>query len=268
MKDLRSRFGLHTLPFTKEIAVRDFFSLPIFDEALQGLMYAIEYRMSAAIIAPAGVGKSCILRALKNRLPEARYRTNYIKVTELSKRDMCREITEVIGCGQAGTYPGLIRRLQERFLQNADIDGLRPVLLIDEAHGLRLDVLSMLRVLANFDMDSRLVLSIIICGQPSLKKFLRRSDMEDVARRLAYYATLRPLTREESVKYIEHRCAIAGAALSLFDSGSQDALFEIARGNMRAIDTLALKSLHIAHENNCAAVDSNHVVEARRYLWP
>ena len=53
MKDLRSRFGLHTLPFTKEIAVENFFALPMFDQALEGLINTIEYRMSAVIIAPA-----------------------------------------------------------------------------------------------------------------------------------------------------------------------------------------------------------------------
>ena len=43
-------------------------------------------------------------------------------------------------------------------------EGLRPVLIIDEAHDLRPDTLGMLKVLANFDLDSRLVLSIGSCS--------------------------------------------------------------------------------------------------------
>ena len=48
--------------------------------------------MSAALIAPAGTGKTALLRHLRSVLPEPRYYVQYVKVTGLSKRDMCREI--------------------------------------------------------------------------------------------------------------------------------------------------------------------------------
>jgi molybdopterin-guanine dinucleotide biosynthesis protein len=46
--------------------------------------------MSAALIAPAGAGKTALLRRLVAELPEARYQVSYVKVTSLSKRDLCR----------------------------------------------------------------------------------------------------------------------------------------------------------------------------------
>jgi len=42
--------------------------------ALEPLVAAVSQRMSAALIAPAGTGKSALLRALCDRLPAARYR--------------------------------------------------------------------------------------------------------------------------------------------------------------------------------------------------
>lgn len=268
MKDFLSRFDFHSTPFTREIPVDKRFSLPIFDEARDALLEAIDQRMCAALIAPAGTGKTGLLRDIKHHLPEARYRVSYIKVTGLSKRDMCREMAFAVGCTSAGCYPALVRNLQEHFLQATNTDGLRPVLLIDEGHDMRVEVLSMLRLLTNFEMDSQLVVSIILSGQPPLKALLRRDCLEDVARRLAHYATLRPLTRDESKHYIEHRCTIAGGSAIPFDPGSFDAIFEIARGNLRATDRLSLKSLQVAHMADCDVVDSNHVVEARRMLWP
>ena len=145
-----------------------------------------------------------------------------------------------------GTYPALVRKLTERFETTLDDGGLRPVLVLDEAHELRPDVLSMLRLLTNFKMDSRLVLSIVLSGQPPLGTLLRRDDQEAIARRLVYYATLRTLSDAETRAYVEHRCAIAGAARSPFDSASVDALYEMSRGNLRAIDCLALEALGIA----------------------
>lgn len=268
MKDLRSRFGMNATPFTRELAVGKRFCLDVFDEPLDALIRTAEQRMSAALIAPSGTGKTALLRAIESRLPEARYRVRYIKVCGLSKRDFCREIALAVGCEPAGTYPKLVRRLQDHFVQVSDTDGLRPVILLDEGHELRPNVLGMLRLLTNFEMDSRLVVSIVLAGQPPLRTLLRRDDMEDIARRMVHYAVLRPLSRDEAVSYIEHRCNVAGAKAIPFDSGALDAMYEIGRGNLRATDNLALKSLEIAHLADCDTVNYNQVVEARRQLWP
>lgn len=268
IQDMRSRFGFHATPFTRELAVKDRFALQQFDETVDALLQILDARMSCALIAAAGTGKTSVLRAVLSRLPEARYRTHYVKVTGLSKRDLCREIAQAIGLLPVGTYPALVRRLQDRFYETSDTDGLRPVLIFDEAHDLRPDTLSMLKVLTNFDMDSRLVLSIVLAGQPKLRDLLRRDDLEDVARRLGHYATLRTLSRDEIDRYVIHRCTIAGATSVPFDKGAIDALFEIGRGNLRATDQLARKTLEIAHKSDhdtCASVD---VVHARKVLWP
>lgn len=268
MKDLRSRFGFHVMPFTREIRVEDRFRIEPLDEALDALVATIEQRESAVLIAPAGTGKTALLRALVGHLPEARYRAHYVKITGLSKRDMCREISLTVGVEPAGTFPSLVKRLQERFLQNIDADGLRPVLILDDAHEIRPEVLGLVRVITNFEMDSRLVLSIVLAGQPSLRHLLKHETLQDVARRMAHYATLRSLSREETSDYLQHRCTIAGATTFPFDARAVDAVYEIGRGNLRATDRLALKSLELCHQRNSDVADHNHVVEARKVLWP
>ncbi len=60
MKDFRSRFGFHTTPFTREVAIRDRYKNPIFDEVIGALAHVADERMSAALIAPAGTGKTAI----------------------------------------------------------------------------------------------------------------------------------------------------------------------------------------------------------------
>jgi len=268
IKDYRSRFGFHAKPFTRELANQDRFGLEDFDEAIEAVLSTLEARMSCALIAPAGTGKTSILRAVIARLPEARYRTHYVKVTSLSNRDMCREMAQAIGLPPAGTYPTLVRRLQERFSETACSEGLRPVLILDEAHDLRPDTLAMLRILTNFDMDSKLVVSIVLAGQPKLRDLLRRDDLVDVAGRLAHYATLRLLSRDEVNRYVEHRCTIAGAVTVPFDQEAVDALYEIGRGNLRATDQLARKALEIAHRANQDVCAAAHVAQARKLVCP
>jgi type II secretory pathway predicted ATPase ExeA len=260
------KLGFRKTPFTREISVEEMFLLPQIEQAKDAIVARLERRMSAAVIAPAGMGKTCLLRAIRHSLPEARYRVHYVKVTDLGKRDLCREIASAMGVQPTGTYPVLVRRLQEEFEERSHTDAVRPVLVLDEAHDIRPDVLSILRVLTNFEWDSRLVVSIVLAGQLPLEKILAKGPCEDVAQRIDYYARLRLLSRDETMGYLEHRCTIAGAHEFPIDEGAVESLYEITRGNLRALDRLALGSLDEAGKARAAAVSSVHVIAARKHL--
>jgi len=264
--DLRAHFAWNALPFTREIDVHDRFPIPAAEQALADLHRVVENRMSAALIAPSGSGKTLLLRTLKEDLPEARYRVHDVKVTDLSKRDMCREIATVCGLPPVGTYPNLLRKLQERFATQLDDEGLRPVVLLDEAQDMRPEVLATLRILTNFDLDSRLVLSVVLAGDSRLLPLLERHEIEPVRRRLAHVATLPLLARDQTRAYLEHRLRLAGAEPQVFLEEATDAVFEITRGNLRAIDHLCFKSLELAARGERRDVSAALVANARKLL--
>lgn len=258
--------GLRTMPFTRELPVAERFTYPPQDDAVEGLVGAVHKRMSAALIAPAGTGKTVVLRTVRDKLPQARYRVRYVKVTELSKRDLCKEVAAACGLAPAGIYPALVRKLQEAFCGESASDGLRPVLLLDEAHDLRPSSLAMLRLLTNFEMDSRLVLSVLLAGQPPLRQMLERAEVHALAQRLVHVATVRLLSREEVRAYAQHRCRIAGASADIFDAEAHEALFEISSGNLRAIDHLAIKAIESCARAGAGAVSARDIIEARQSL--
>ena len=117
-------------------------------------------------------------------------------------------------------------------------------------------------------MDSRLVVSVVLAGQPPLNDLLRRPEQAAMAQRLAHYATLRLLSRDETRTYLKHRCTLAGAATDPFDGDAHETIYEMSRGNLRAIDRLALGALQLAAKAHAAAVCSAEVIAARRSLWP
>lgn len=266
--DLNARFGMRTTPFTREIKVEELFLHPQWTECVDSLQHAVEGRQSAALVAPAGLGKTVALRALRARLPEVRYAFRYVKVTSIGKRDMCREIAATLGIASVGTYPGLVRGVQEAVERLTSNDGVRTVLVLDEAHDMRPDVLGILRLLTNFSMDSRLILSVLLVGQPPLGALLRRPELSDLAQRLSWFGVLRPMSRDEVQAYVRHRCAIAGASSSVFDDRAMEAIFEMGKGNPRATDELSRRSLEVAHAANADRVTSQHVISARSQLAP
>jgi len=267
MKIDLSSLGFRKTPFTRELAISERFILDHQCEAAEEIRRTVAQRMSATLVAPAGTGKSVTLRLLVSQLPEARYRVRYVKVTGLSKRDLCREIARACGLEGAGSYPSLVRRLQDHFQDAAGTDGVRIVIVFDEAHDLQPASLAMLRLLTNFEMDSRLVVSLVLTGQPPLQRLLTRPAAEAIAQRMAHAATLRLLSRDETRAYIEHRCRVAGASTSPFDTEAFEAIFEMSRGNLRAIDRLALKALEAAAHGKAETVSSNDVLAARQRLW-
>jgi len=257
-------YGFNAMPFTRELDGAKRWRNAAFEEPRSELRNVIEQRQSAALIAPAGTGKTTLLRVLTEEMPAARFRFHYIKVTDLSKRDFCREIAVAIGASPVGHYGALVAKVQQRCQLLLEQESQRPVLLIDEAHEIRPDVLGVLRVLTNYSMDSRLVVSIVLCGQLELQRLLQRDELESVRRRLAHLAQLRLLSRPESRDYLLHRLAIVGARTAIFDELALDAIFESAGGNLRATDCLALKSLELACQQHVKVVDAERVIKACR----
>ena len=262
--DIRAHFGLHTTPFTREMPITSRFKHPEHDAVVNALTQAVGARMSAVLIAPAGTGKSVVIRSMMDELPESRYRLHYIHVADLSKRDFARHLAISIGAKPAGHVGALIRAIQDRTSTLVTQDALRPTIIIDEAHDMRPEVLGLLRLLTNFEVDSKLVISMILVGQPPLKQLLLRDDMSAIRGRLSRIATLRTLTRDESYLYLTHRSEIAGATTSLFDSNALDAMYQIAQGNLRALNKIAFNTLHEAAADGQTVCGTEHVLRARK----
>ncbi len=164
-------------------------------------------------------------------------------------------------------YPTLIRSIEARLRSGYEDQGIRQVIIFDDAHEMRVEVLRLLRLMTNFEMDSRLLVSIVLSGQLPLKKRLMDPDLEDVRQRLVHCGDLRLLGREEALAYLDHRIKIAGTNISPFTKAAAEALFEVTRGNMRGLDKLASASLDLAISQKRDAVDQGDVAAVRAKLW-
>jgi type II secretory pathway predicted ATPase ExeA len=260
-------FQFKVPPFTREIKVEHRLKISNIEEQVATLKALIDQRQSAALVAPAGCGKTVALRALRAQLPEARYRTTYIKLSDISARDMCREVALALGVQPSGHYPALVRNVEERLKSGYLDSGIRQVIIFDDAQDMRPKAMRLVRLLTNFEMDSRLIVSIILAGQTRLKTYLLQDDFADVRQRLSFCGEISALSREETKSYIEHRSRIAGATQAPFDTQAIEAIYEISRGNMRAIDQLALATLVETERAQKSIADAGDVALARSRIW-
>jgi type II secretory pathway predicted ATPase ExeA len=239
---------------------------PGLDDLVDDLEATASARFSSAVIAPSGAGKTALLRRLVERLPDTRYRVADVKVTAVGNRDFYRGLVRTLGLTPAGTWPSLLDALQAYARTLASTEARRLVIIVDEAQDMRPVVLSTIRMLTNFNLDSELVISVILVGDSGLDTLLHRPDMESLRSRLARVLRLRLLSRTETEAYINHRLDIVGARAQIFDDSAVEAVFDYSRGNLRAIDHLCRTSLSLAAKQGVHTVDAGLVTAARKRL--
>jgi len=72
-----SSFGLSATPFSKEVADADLWLPPSKQQRVEQLEEALRERSSILLVGDPGFGKTCVLRALRSRLPQAGFRLTY-----------------------------------------------------------------------------------------------------------------------------------------------------------------------------------------------
>ena len=168
-----SFFDLKHSPFGKEVNVKDLWLDPSRESAVDRLVEAVHRRQHALVRGEPGVGKNCVTRAMKHRLPETAFRVVYVANVTVGRRDFYRQLSFALGLQPRGTMAAVFEAVQREVRGSWSDHRIHPVLVIDEAHLMPDATLSHLHVLANFDMDSRPLLSLVLVGLPELQDRLR-----------------------------------------------------------------------------------------------
>ncbi len=106
-----------------------------------------------------------------------------------------------------------------------------PVLIFDEAHHLRNEVLEDLRLLTNFTMDSEPRLCLLLIGLSELRKRLSMRLHQSLSQRLVIRHHFGALSRTETERYLLHRLLNASAAdkVQLFEANAIEMMHAQAR---------------------------------------
>jgi general secretion pathway protein A len=235
-------FGLKEAPFSKEIGDADLW-LPSSKTALvDELCEALRERASVVLVGEPGVGKTCVLRALRHRLPNSGFRLTYCHNATLGRRDFYRQLCLALGLAPSATAAAVFYAVTTHVEQLGQ-ERLHPVFLLDEAHLLHQDVLDHLHILLNYQWDSRALLSLALVGLPELETRLARRHHRSLYSRLHTRLRIDPLTPEDTAEYLRVRLGRVGCDKELFSSDAVAMLHEAAGGGLRDVDRIATAAL-------------------------
>jgi general secretion pathway protein A len=270
-------FGLNEKPFSITPDPRYLYMTARHSDALAHLIYGI--RESGGFIqltGEVGTGKTTLIRSLLEQMPEAA-KLAVILNPNLSALEFLAAICVELGIDLPSqhTRSSLITALN-RYLLQAHADGIRVVLIVDEAQTLDAELLEQVRLLTNLETTKKKLLQIILIGQPELRDLLARPDMRQIAQRITGRFHLQPLSRAESKAYVRHRMRVAGAQHEVFSAAALRELFRNSGGVPRLINVVADRALLGAYTIDAPRISGRLVRRAasevfgrpRRRWWP
>ena len=262
-----NHFGLTEKPFTLTPNPRFLFLSRTHQEALAHLRYGLESRVGfIAVSGEVGTGKTTILRSLFDHFAGTRYRLAVVFNPCLTPLELLRGINREFGLPAHGESALALIDELNRFLLDENHAGRTPVLVIDEAQNLAPAVLEQIRLLSNLETDADKLIQIVLVGQPELDLLLDRSDLRQLAQRIAVRCRLEPLNRDETRGYVRHRLEIAGVYGELFDRSALDEVFAWTGGLPRLINRLCDRALLCAYTSNSYHVSLLDVCQAAKEL--
>lgn len=246
-RKLQTLFGLKWNPFLPGVPTEALFEstqLRSFRERVEILAKDGGFAM---LTGESGLGKSAALRLLQHSLESVPDVTaGVLTRPQSSVYDFYREIGQVFGVelSPCNRWGGTMT-LRAEWLEYIERTGTRPVLIVDEAQEMRTDVLSEIRLLSSYMLDSQLLLVVVLAGDNRLLERLRTPDLMPLATRVRVRLSLEPLPPEVMREVLEHAVAEAGAP-HLMTAGLAEALSTHAAGNLRIMMNTAAELLDAA----------------------
>jgi len=255
-------FGFKKPPFSDEPDPKQLFEYNGWKQVQARLKFLIEHRGAGLLTGEVGSGKSTATRSWIAGLNKNLFKVVYVHWTSGSPLDLFRQIARGLDLEPANRHGDLAGQVSEAIIRLHKTRKIHPVLVLDEAQLLAHSALEQLPLLLNFEMDSSRYLTLLLAGQPLLRRALSLQMHEALRQRIAVHYHLEGLSREELDSYIAHQLKACGVQQPLFDDTARQALYQATKGILRKVNKLALTALRLAASRKSSTVDEVILLDA------
>jgi general secretion pathway protein A len=183
-----------------------------------------------------GCGETLLSRRLILGLLPAQYDVALVANPALTPSELLDEVLAQFGLDHVRSKAGRLRTLNERLQSNAQ-RGISSVLVVDKAQAIeRVKAFEELRLLTNFQLNGRFLLTVVLIGQPELRH--RVAGIPQLNQRIAVRAHLGSFTAEETTSYITARMGGVTHRTDVFTKEAVALIYEQCKGIGRLINAL------------------------------
>jgi general secretion pathway protein A len=240
-------FSLEDAPFVLTPDPRFLLRSKGHHEVLSTLIWGITSQKGLmALIGDVGTGKTILCRALLRELPKD-VRSALVLNPYLSDVELLGTILDDLGVERRGTTKGELMNALSQYLLTTGAEGRTVVVILDEAQQMSPEALEQIRILSTIETATHKLLQIVLVGQPELEELLQRRELRQLDQRIGIRCYLKPLSRKDTFRYIEHRLRIAGLPGALpFARGALMRIYKHSRGIPRVINLVCDRALTVA----------------------
>lgn len=256
---------LREKPFENTPDPRFLYYSPQHEEGLSRLLYAVREEKGAAMLTGVfGCGKTLLGRMLIRELGKDIYRTAFIFNPQLEYIELLMLIATNLGAKdlpirKTEVLTNVVLDNLSQILHNNFKDGKKTVVIIDEAHVITdMRVWEELRLILNFQLENKFLLTLLLLGQPELKESIDAN--KQFAQRIAMRCHLTNLTEKETVEYIDHRLKIAGGG-GMFSPKASSLIYEKSGGIPRRINHICDLALLSGFGKRIKRIDEEIIYE-------
>jgi type II secretory pathway predicted ATPase ExeA len=259
----QSYWGFKEKPFENTPDPRFFYATPKHEEALMRMIYAVREHKSAAMLSGEyGSGKTLLTRLITSYLltDSNKYNVAVIINPDLSSDELLEEIMYQLGkTPPSGSKKGELLRELNTILYSISQQGKHTVIIVDEAQAIRDEkTLEEMRLLLNFQLNDRFLLTLLLFGQPELREKI--SHVRQFDQRLSLRYHLYTLSESETANYIKYRCQVAGCDKEIFTPDACSNIYLSTGGVPRLINTVCDTSLLVGMNKELHEID-RHIAE-------
>lgn len=256
----RAFFGLAREPFTANIEHDRILQTPELLAVNQRVEYAIRLGGIGLLTGEVGAGKSTALRWAAGRLHPSKYKVLWVTATAGSILEVYRQLLAELDIQTASSSRAVLTRQIKSQIENLVVTKKQqPLLIIDEASLLRLDVFTELHTLTQYQGDSKPWLPIILAGQKNLADNLLYRTAIPLASRIIARSHLEAVNRQGMEEYLLHHLNIAGLKSNPFEEQAITAVHQGSGGLFRKANHLARGALIAAAGSKAQIVTADHV---------
>ena len=238
-------FGMKCNPFQKDIALKDTYELADFKEVQARLAYLQKNRGIGLFIGSAGLGKTYAIKYFTSKLNTSLYKVVYIPLSTVTVIEFYKSLCRGLGCEPMTKKSDMFMQIQQTIKTLAYDRKITPIIIIDEAQYLSTNILNDIKMLLNFEMDSKNLVVFILVGQPILTDILSRNIHEPLKQRIIVNYSFIGMFKEEIEGYIKDRLKLAGVNENIFESSAITAISSNCNGSTRKLNSLIEKCLLI-----------------------
>lgn len=229
-------------------------------EALVRISYAVKRMKGAALLTgEVGSGKTTLSRVFIQQLPDEEFDIGLITNPSFTPLDFLKEVVYQLGLDTtSNSKADLLGQLNHKLLDNLNHQK-NTLLIIDEAQLIAEETFEEIRLLLNFQMNDRFLMTFLLIGQPELKDIIRKYKQMD--QRIAIRYHLNPLNREEAISYILFRLEKSGVTEEIFTKDALESIYRYSEGVPRRMNNVCDLALLIGFSLKARQIDERIITK-------